>query len=67
MEDELGPSKLQHFWEQPEYWEESWKLEEACYHSNSSEKPSAKTDVKNSKGANNYNYNNNNKNNTDRI
>ena len=32
------------------YWEESWRLEETCCHSNSSEKTSANTDVKNSKG-----------------
>ena len=31
----------------------NWKLEETCCHSNSSEKPSANTDVKNSKGVNN--------------
>ena len=35
---------------------------ETCYHSNFSEKPSANTDVKNSKGVNNNNYNNNNNN-----
>ena len=29
-----------------------WRLEEPCCHSNSSEKPSANTDVKNSKGVN---------------
>ena len=45
-------------------WE--WKLEETCCHSNSSEKPSANTDVKNSKGVNNNNDNNNN-NNVDRL
>ena len=28
--------------------DESWRLEETCCHSNSSEKPSANTDVKNS-------------------
>ena len=31
------------------YWEESWRLEETCCHSNSNEKPSANADVKNSK------------------
>ena len=31
-----------------EYWVESWRLKETCGHSNSSEKPSANTDVKNS-------------------
>ena len=46
-------------WEQPEYWEEFWRLEETCCHSNPSEKPSAKTNVKNSQGVNNNNNNNN--------
>ena len=41
-------SKLQHCWDRPEYWEEPWKLEETCYHSNSSEKLSANAGVKNS-------------------
>ena len=51
LEDlEVGrPSKLQHYWERPEYWEKSWRLEETCCHSNSSERPSANADVKNSK------------------
>ena len=47
-------------WERPESWEESWRLEETCCHSDSSEKPSANADVKNSKGVNNNNNNNNN-------
>ena len=34
----------------PESWDESWRLEETCCPSDSSEKPSAKTDVKNSQG-----------------
>ena len=38
---------LQYYWEQLEYWEESWRLEETCCHSNSSESPLANTDVKN--------------------
>ena len=42
----------------PESWDESWRLEETCCYSNSSEKPSANTDVKNSKGVNNNNDNN---------
>ena len=33
------------------------RLEETCCHSNSSEKPSANTDVKNSKEVNNNNHN----------
>ena len=32
----------------PEYWEESWRLVETCYHSNSNERPSANADEKNS-------------------
>ena len=32
----------------PEYWEDSWKLEKTCCHSNSSEKPSLNDVVKNS-------------------
>ena len=51
----VGTIKWQHFWERPESWDESWRLEETCCHSNSSEKPSANTDVKNSKGVNNNN------------
>ena len=45
-------------WGRPEYWDESWRLEETCCHPNSSEKPSANTDVKNSRGVNNNNNNN---------
>ena len=33
--------------------EVSWRLEETCCHSNSREKPSTKTDMKNSQGVNN--------------
>ena len=47
------PSKVQHCWVWPEFWEESWRLEETCSYLDSSEKPSANTDVKNSKGVNN--------------
>ena len=39
----------------PEYWEESWRLEDTCCHSNSSERPSANADVKNSNGDNHNN------------
>ena len=38
----------QHYWERPEYREESWRLEETCSHSDSREKPSANADVKSS-------------------
>ena len=51
---------IKHYWERPEYWEESKRLEETCCHSNSSERPSANTDVKNSQWVNNNNNNNNN-------
>ena len=40
-----------------EYWEESWKLEETCCHSNSSEKPSVNVDVKNLSDEENDNTN----------
>ena len=33
-----------------EYWEESWRHEETCCHSDSSEWPSANADGKNSQG-----------------
>ena len=55
LADEWRSSKLLHYWEQPEYWEESWRLEETCCHSDSSEKPSVKADVKNSNDNNNNN------------
>ena len=32
----------------PEYWEESWRLKEICFHSISSERPSVCAGVKNS-------------------
>ena len=48
LEDEWKLSKLQHCWERPEYWEESWRLEETCCHSNKSWKPSANAHLKNS-------------------
>ncbi len=56
LADEWRPSKLRHYWERPEYWEESWRLEEICCHSNSSERPSANADVKNYKRVNNNKY-----------
>ena len=39
LEDEWRPPKLQYRWERPEFWEESWRLEETCCHSNSSDRP----------------------------
>ena len=41
--------KRQHYEDQLEYSEESWRSEETCSHSDSSERPSAKSDVKKSK------------------
>ena len=40
-ENERRSSKLQHCWEQPEYWEESWRLEETYCHLDFGERPSA--------------------------
>ena len=57
--DEWRPSKWQYYWRQPEYREESWRLKETCYHSNSREKPSVDADEKNSKRAFNNNNNDN--------
>ena len=36
LEDRRRPSKRQHHWDRPKYWEESWRLEKTCCHSNSS-------------------------------
>ena len=46
-------TSLVNYWDQPEYWEESWWLEETCCHSNSIENPSAFANVKNSNNNNN--------------
>ena len=46
MEDELKPSKLQHYWDQQEYWENSLRPKETCCHSDSSERLSANVGVK---------------------
>ena len=40
-EDESRLSKLQHCWDRLEYWEESWRLEKTCYHSDTRERPPA--------------------------
>ena len=37
-----------HYLDQQEYWEESGRLDETCWHSSSSEKQPANADVKNS-------------------
>ena len=51
----LEDLEILHYWEWPEYWKESWKLEETCCHSNSSESLSAKTKVENSQGVDSNN------------
>ena len=38
----------QPYWKRPEYWKESWRLEETCCHSICSKRPSAYADVKTS-------------------
>ena len=47
------------YWDRLEYWEDSWRLEVTCCHSNFSERPSSNADEKNSQGTNNNNNNNN--------
>ena len=48
--DVRRPSKVQHYFYQPEYWKESWWVEKTCCHSDSSERRSADTGMKNSQG-----------------
>ena len=66
VEGRVETIQQQHYWEQLEYWEVSWKIEKTCCKSNSSEKPSANADVKNSQWVINNNNNNNNNNNVKR-
>ena len=58
-QDEWRPPKLLHYWDRPENWEESWRLDGTCCHSNSSEKPSANAGGKNSQKRTNNNNNTN--------
>ena len=46
--EESEPSKPQHCWDQMEYWEESWRIEETCCHSDFNKSPPAIAGVKNS-------------------
>ena len=46
MKADWGLSKLLHYWDRAEYWEESWRFEETCCHSDSSERLSANGDGK---------------------
>ena len=48
-----GLLKGLHRWERPQSWDEFWRPDETCCHSDSREKPSANTDEKNSKEVNN--------------
>ena len=48
IKTERGHFKIQHYWDRLEYWEESWRFEETCCHSNDSERPSVNAGVKNS-------------------
>ena len=43
-------TKLLDYWDQPDYWEESWRHEETCCHSNFSERQSANANGKNFQG-----------------
>ena len=45
-EDVWESSNLLDYWDRTEYWEEHWILKETCYHSNTSERPSANLNVK---------------------
>ena len=45
----IRPSKLQDYQDRPGYWETSWRFEETKCKSNTSEKPSANAEVKNSR------------------
>ena len=49
-EDEWRSSKQLHYWDWPEYCEESWRLEETCCYSEFSERSSANADRKKSQG-----------------
>ena len=42
----LRLSKLQRYWDEPEYWEESWRLEETCCYSDSRKRSLANPGVK---------------------
>ena len=53
--EDLRPFRLQHSWEWPEYWEESWRPEETHCLSDSSEWPPANAGVKSPQWVNNNN------------
>ena len=56
--EDLEITWLLHYWDQQEYWEESWRLQVTCCHLNSRERPSANPYVKkNRKVVNNHNNN----------
>ena len=43
----IETTRLLYCWDLPEYWEESWRPEVICCHSDSSERPPVNADVKN--------------------
>ena len=47
---ESKPFRTQHCEDQQEYWDESWRPEETCCYSDSTERSQANFDVKNSQG-----------------
>ena len=47
-EEEVRSSRSQHYWDQSEYSEESWRPQETCCHLDSRERPLAYAAVKNS-------------------
>ena len=49
-EEELIMFKPQHCWDWQEYFKESWRFEEICCHSDSSETPPVTISMKNSIG-----------------
>ena len=55
QEPKIEPKEATISWDS-EYRQESRKLKETCFHSNSSERPSADADVKISQGVSNNNH-----------
>ena len=49
-EEESKPSRPRHGWNWLGYWEKSWRTEETCWHSESSDIPTVKTIGRNSVG-----------------
>ena len=60
VHEESRLSGLQHWWDMPGYWEKSWRPEQICYHSDSTEKLSTNARMKRFNNNKNNNSNNNN-------